>query len=205
MVPEPSTEDARAAASLAREIAAREVAPHVAAWDGAVPASAGEALSAAGLLDAALPWAVRVEVARVVGGAGCAAGLAVCGGDPLLVAAVLGGAGESLVGVGAAYARERVVFGRPLARMPVQRLAFATVAAGVEASVALTRRVAAARDAGGAALLDETAVLPYALDAVWAAAEAALQVHGGYGYSDEYPVSRMWREVAAARAAYAAL
>jgi alkylation response protein AidB-like acyl-CoA dehydrogenase len=203
VVPEPNDPDARAAAALARDIVAREIAPSVATWDGDVPPAAGDALRTAGLLDDALPWGVRVEVLRETGRAGCAAGLALSGAAPLLVAAVLGGAGEALAETGMAYARERVVFGRPLARMPVQRYAFASVAAAVEASVALVRRVAAARDAGGAAELDEAAVLPVALDAAWAAAEAALQVHGGYGYSDEYPVSRMWREVVAARAAYA--
>jgi alkylation response protein AidB-like acyl-CoA dehydrogenase len=188
VVPTPNDPDARAAAALAREIVTREESPSA-------------ALDAAGLLDAALPDAVRVEVAREVGaGASCAAGLALFGDEPLTAAAVLGGAGEALAETGMAYARQRVVFGRPLATMAVQRMAFAGVAARVEAAVALVRRVAA----GAGSDLDRTAVLPFALDAAWAAAEAALQVHGGYGYSDEYPVSRMWREVVAARVRYAA-
>lgn len=190
MVPEPSDEDARAAAALARSIAS---------GGGDVAA----ALSSAGLLDAALPWVVRVEAAREAGRWGCAAGLSLYGPEPLLVAAVLAGCGETAVSLGVAYARDRVVFGRPLAKMPVQRYAFASVTAGVESAVALVRRVAFFRDSsGGAAELDEAAVLPFALDAAWAAAEAALQVHGGYGYSDEYPISVLWTEVAAARAAY---
>ncbi len=186
MVPSPNDPDAAAAAALAREIAARSASP-------------AEALEAAGLLDPALPDAVRVEVAREVGVAGCALGLELFGSVPLLAAAVLGGAGEALAETGMAYARDRVVFGRPLASMAVQRMAFASVAARVEAAVALVRRIAS----GAGSDLDRAAVLPAALDAAWAAAEAALQVHGGYGYSDEYPVSRMWREVVAARAAYA--
>jgi alkylation response protein AidB-like acyl-CoA dehydrogenase len=193
VVPEPSEEDARAAAALARSVVS---------GGGDVAAL----LSSAGLLDPALPWSVRVEAAREAGRWGCAAALSLYGPEPLLVAAVLAGAGEAAAGLGMAYARERVVFGRPLAKMPVQRYAFATVAAGVESAVALVRRVAFFRDApaSGAADLDEAAVLPFALDAAWAAAEAALQVHGGYGYSDEYPISVLWTEVAAARAAYAA-
>jgi alkylation response protein AidB-like acyl-CoA dehydrogenase len=154
------------------------------------------ALTEAGLLDASLPADVRVEVLRECGRAGCAFGLSLAA-DPLGQAAVLGGAGEALCETGMAYARDRVVFGRPLATMPVQRLAFATVSSGVEACVALVRRVAAVAGTE----LDAAAVLPYALDAAWAAAEAALQVHGGYGYTDDYPVSRMWREVVAARVA----
>ena len=186
MVPDPRNDDAREAARLARAVLGRSLS--------------ADALASAGLLDEALPVAVGVEVLRECGRAGCAFGLSLATTD-LGRAAVLCGAGEALAGTGMAYARDRVVFGRPLARMPVQRYAFATVAAGVEAAVALVRRVAA----GAGTALDEAAVLPYALDAAWAAAEAALQVHGGYGYTDDYPVSRMWSEVAAARAALSRL
>lgn len=185
VVPEPVQEDARAAAGLARSVVV-----------------GGGSLAAVGLLDETLPWVVRVEVAREAGRGSCSAALSVFGGGaPLLAASVMCGAGETAAETGMAYARERVVFGRPLARMPVQRLAFASVAASVEAAVALVRRVAVALDAGGADPTEEAAMLPVALDAAWAAAEAALQVHGGYGYTDEYPVSRMWTEIAAARAA----
>lgn len=187
MVPDPRSSDARDAAGLARDILARsglDAAP----------------LRAAGLLDAALPDDVRVEVLLASGRAGCAFGLSLTA-DALGRAAVLCGAADTLAETGMAYARERVVFGKPLGKMPVQRYAFASVAAQVEAAVALVRRLAA----GAGSALDADAVLPVALDAAWAAAEAALQVHGGYGYSDEYPVSRMWREVVAARASWAAV
>lgn len=187
MVAAPNDPDARLAAGLARDVAAREPA-----------SSLGPALVGAGLVD--VPPVVLVEVAREVGIVSCALGLAVFGDvSAVACSAVLCGAGEAVAEVGMAYARDRVVFGRPLARMAVQRMAFASVASGLEAAVALVRRVAS----GAGSALDSAAVLPYALDAAWAAAEAALQVHGGYGYTDEYPVSRMWREIAAARAAYA--
>ena len=183
MVPDTRNPDAAAAAALARSILTRS-------------GPDADALGAAGLLDGALPDEVRVEVLRECGRAGCAFGLGLgLAADPLGWAAVLAGAGETVAETGMAYARDRVVFGKPLAKMPVQRYAFASVAASVEAAVALVRRVAA----GAGSDLDADAVLPFALDAAWAAAEAALQVHGGYGYSDEYPVSRMWSEIAAAR------
>jgi alkylation response protein AidB-like acyl-CoA dehydrogenase len=200
------TDDAAAAARLTRDIAAREIAPHVADWDrlGAVPADAGAALGAAGLLDSELPAVVRVEVARELGRAGLAAGVVLLGLDrtvrDLPVAALLTGAAESLIDVGIAYAREREVFGLPLARFQVQRHAFAAASAETEAALALVRRVALAEDEDQAAALDAAAVVPMAASAAWRAAETALQVHGGYGYSDDYPVSRMWREVVALRA-----
>ena len=201
-MPAPRNPDADSAARLARDVLARS-GPDAAA------------LRDVGLLDAALPDDVRVEVLRECGRAGCAFGLSVAGpagggaaggdvacgdaaaGDDLGRAAVLCGAGEAAAAIGMAYARDRVVFGRPLATMPVQRAAFASAVAGLEAALALVRRVAA----GAGSELDRAVVLRVALDAAWAAAEAALQVHGGYGYTDDYPISAMWREIAAARAA----
>jgi hypothetical protein len=187
VVPDTRDGDALSAARLAREVLARS-------------GRDASALAGTGLLDPSLPTPVRVEVLRECGRAGCAFGLSLAlAADAVGRAAVLCGAAEALAETGMAYARERVVFGKPLATMPVQRLAFASVCAGVEAAVALVRRVAC----GAGSSWDADAVLPFALDAAWAAAEAALQVHGGYGYSDEYPVSRMWHEVAAARASLA--
>jgi len=200
---------ARAAGELARDIAAREVTPYVEVWgapgaDG-VPTAVREPFQAAGLLDAELWAGAQVEVAWQLGRAGLQAAVAVLGVDArpdeadlpdLRLAAALAGAGDVLVQCGIAYAKERVAFGRPLAKMPVQRNLFARAAAGVDAALALCRRAAV-----GADPLDLAAALPVAADAAWLAAETALQVHGGNGYTDDYPVSRMWREVAAVRAA----
>lgn len=183
MVPDSRNADAVAAARLAGSILERS-GPDRAPFE------------TAGLLDVSLPYEVRVEVLRAAGrGGGASFGLSLAT-DDLGRAAALTGAAEALAETGIAYAGERVVFGRPLATMPVQRYAFASVVASVEAACALVRRVAA----GAGTPLDASSALPIALDAAWAAAEAALQVHGGYGYSDEYPVSRLWQEVAAARA-----
>jgi hypothetical protein len=203
--PDPDAEAARAAASLARDIAAREITPYVDAWgapDAAGPPAAVRApFEHAGLRDVELPPLVHVEVGIELGRAGLLAAVEVQGVDPtrapdLRLAAALCGAGDALVACGIAYAKDRVVFGRPLARMPVQRNLFARAAAAVDAATALCRRAAAVGDP-----LDVAAALSVAADAAWLAAETALQVHGGNGYSDEYPVSRMWREVAAVRAA----
>lgn len=122
--------------------------------------------------------------------------------DPL-VAAVLIGAGQACVDLGVAYAKQREAFGKPLAKQPVQRQSFADVSTALAAGLSLVRR---ARAAHGTAL-ENLSCVPVAADAAWAAAEAALQVHGGYGYSDEYEVSGRWQELLEAttgidRAAY---
>ena len=198
--------DARDAGALARDIAAREVAPFVAAWGApdapGPPPGVRAPFAAAGLLDADLPADVAVEVAWQLGRTGLRAAVQVLSVDPadadpgdLRLAGALSGAADALVEIGLEYARGRVVFGRELSRFPVQRSLFAAAAARSAAAIALCRRAAS-----GADPLDVAAALPVASDAAWVAAETALQVHGGYGYTDDYPVSRMWREVLAVRA-----
>jgi len=198
--------EAGAAGALAAQIAVREITPYVDAWgapDGpGVPVEVVEPFAGAGLLDDGLAVDVRVEIGIELGRSGLSAALLVLGLDPtretpdLRLAAVLAGAGDALVTVGLRYARDRVVFGRPLAKLAVQRNLFATAAARVDAATALVRRAAVGMD-----MLDIACAVPVASDAAWLAAETALQVHGGYGYTDDYPVSRMWREVVAVCAA----
>ena len=151
----------------------------------------GAALAGLGLADEDLPVPVLLAVAEECGRAGM---LDVPGGE-LAQAAALVGTAAALLDMGARYAASRHAFGRPLARFQVQRHAFALAAARVAASRALTWRAAEHGDP-----LDCSCALAVAADAAWLAAETALQVHGGNGYSDEYEVSRRWTQVARVRA-----
>ncbi len=177
------SEEALAAGALAREIASKS-------------ASAAADLTAAGLLDPSLPSPVIVEVAAALAAVlGLTAALELLERNDFALAGALCGAAQAALDAGMAYARDREVFGKPLARFPVQRYAFATAAAWTEAALARARRAAA-----GGAPMDVAAAVPAAADAAWRAVETALQVHGGYGYTDEFPISRMWHEVATVRA-----
>ena len=153
----------------------------------------------AGLLDDELPPEVAVvvayEAARSLGLSAAVDVLGLVDPSPRLAAALCG-IGQACLDVGVAYARDRVVFGKPLAKNAVQRNLFARATAEVEAAWALVRR---AVESGGS--LEVSACTTVAAEAAWLAADTALQVHGGYGYTDEYPISRMWTEVVAARAA----
>jgi alkylation response protein AidB-like acyl-CoA dehydrogenase len=179
-------DDAVAAGQLAKQIASGT-------------ADLRDGLTAAGLLDPDLPALAAVEVGYEIGYAGLARAVEVldAAGDEPRLAAALAGAGQALLDVGMAYAREREVFGRAVSRFQVQRHAFALATGRVEAARELARRVASAGPAASAA--ERANAVPAAADAAWLAAETALQVHGGYGYTDEYPVSTMWREVVAVR------
>jgi alkylation response protein AidB-like acyl-CoA dehydrogenase len=115
-------------------------------------------------------------------------------GPPLLAAAFVGG-GQACLSLGSSYARERVAFGRPLGSMPVQRQAFAAASTALAAALMLAQRAFASTGTDG----ERVACVPVAADAAWQAADTALQVHGGYGYSAEYEISARWQEVVAVR------
>ena len=93
-----------------------------------------------------------------------------------------------------AYARERVVFNRPIGQNQGIQFPIARAYAETEAADLLLRK-AAAMFAAGLPCGDEANMAKLlASEAAWHAAEACLQTHGGFGYAREYDVERKWRE-----------
>jgi butyryl-CoA dehydrogenase len=93
-----------------------------------------------------------------------------------------------------AYARERRQFGRPIASFQLVQELLAEIAVETDAARLLTWRAALAADAGGRHTLESSIAKYYASEAAVRAANAAVQVHGGYGYVDEYPVGKYLRD-----------
>ena len=94
------------------------------------------------------------------------------------------------------YARERVQFGKPIARLAPIQFMIADMAANLEAAELLTMRAAGLYDTGKTGRADRTSALAkfFASDAAMRITTDAVQVHGGYGYMKEYPVERMMRD-----------
>jgi len=92
------------------------------------------------------------------------------------------------------YAQERVQFGVPIARKQLVQELIADTAVEVEAARLLTWRVAALADRGERHRLESSMAKLYASEVAVRAANAAVQVHGGYGYIDEYPVGKYLRD-----------
>ncbi len=93
------------------------------------------------------------------------------------------------------YARERTAFGRPLAQHQAVAFQIADMATEIEAARLLTLRAAALRDADPDAVGPAAAMAKlYASEMCNRVAYRAVQVHGGYGYSREYPVERFYRD-----------
>jgi butyryl-CoA dehydrogenase len=92
------------------------------------------------------------------------------------------------------YASERQQFGKPIASHQLVQELIADIAVETDAARLLTWRAAALADAGARHTLESSIAKYYASEAAVRAANAAVQVHGGYGYIDEYPVGKYLRD-----------
>jgi alkylation response protein AidB-like acyl-CoA dehydrogenase len=92
------------------------------------------------------------------------------------------------------YAAERQQFGKPIASHQLVQELIADIAVECDAARLLTWRAAALADAGVRHTLESSIAKYYASEASVRAANAAVQVHGGYGYIDEYPVGKYLRD-----------
>jgi alkylation response protein AidB-like acyl-CoA dehydrogenase len=92
------------------------------------------------------------------------------------------------------YASERQQFGKPIASHQLVQELIADIAVECDAARLLTWRAAALADAGVRHTLESSIAKYYASEASVRAANAAVQVHGGYGYIDEYPVGKYLRD-----------
>ncbi len=115
--------------------------------------------------------------------------------ERILVAAEAVGIGRAALDRAAAYARERVVFGRPVGQNQAVAHPLAAGWARCEAAWALALRAAWLYDRGLPCGAEANAAKWLAAEAGFEACDAALQTLGGFGYAKEFHVERLWREV----------
>jgi short/branched chain acyl-CoA dehydrogenase len=139
---------------------------------------------------------VRVPEGNLLGprGKGFAQFMQILDGGRISVAAMGVGLAQGAYDLAAAYAAERQQFGKPIKEFQAVRFALADLATEIEAGRALVTKAAWLKDQGR----------PFAREAAMAklytgvlsnrAVNVALQVHGGYGFMDEYPISRLYRD-----------
>lgn len=110
-----------------------------------------------------------------------------------LAAASTGLAREALE-LSLAYSKEREQFGSPLASKQLIQEMLADMHVEIEAARGLVERVAGKKAAGLRFTLEASAAKLFATEAASRCADRAVQIHGGYGYLDEYPVQRLLRD-----------
>ncbi|MGH2986572.1 MAG: acyl-CoA dehydrogenase family protein, partial [Solirubrobacterales bacterium] len=110
------------------------------------------------------------------------------------VAAGCVGICEGCVQASVAYAKERRQFDRPLASFQLVQEMIADMIVRRDAARALVRRAGALKDAGKPNTVETSVAKLYATESAVECANLAIQVHGGSGYVDDYPVERYLRD-----------
>jgi alkylation response protein AidB-like acyl-CoA dehydrogenase len=96
--------------------------------------------------------------------------------------------------LGIRYAQERKTFGRQIADHQAIQFKLADMATQIEAARMLTLKAARMKDAGERSDLEAGMAKLFASEAGRFCAEEALRIHGGYGYSKEYEIERIYRD-----------
>src|SRR3954451_9167056 len=92
------------------------------------------------------------------------------------------------------YSQERKTFGKPIANHQAIQFKLADMATKVEAARLLTRKAAALKDAGERSDLEPGMAKLFASETGKEVVEDSFRIHGGYGYSKEYEIERLYRD-----------
>jgi hypothetical protein len=111
------------------------------------------------------------------------------------VAAGCVGICQGCVDASVKYSKEREQFGRPIASFQLVQQMIANMVVDTDAARMLTWRAGYLKDAGKPNTTETSIAKYYATEAAVRSANTAIQVHGGSGYVDDYPVERYFRDV----------
>ena len=120
--------------------------------------------------------------------------LQILDGGRISVAAMGVGLAQGAYDLAYAYAQERQQFGRPISKFQAVQFRLADMATEIEAGRALVYRAAWLKDEGRDFRLAAAQAKLYTGELSNRAVNSALQIHGGYGYMDEYSISRLYRD-----------
>jgi short-chain 2-methylacyl-CoA dehydrogenase len=120
--------------------------------------------------------------------------LEILDGGRISVAAMAVGLAQGAYDLAAAYAQEREQFGRPIARFQAVQFRLADMATEIEAARNLVYKAAWAKDQGRPFGREAAIAKLYSGEMSNRVVNWALQVHGGYGYMDEFAISRFYRD-----------
>ncbi len=139
---------------------------------------------------------VPVPMANLIGeeGKGFRYILSGMNAERILIAAECIGDARWFIKKAADYARERVVFGRPIGQNQGIQFPIARAFAQTEAAEAILDKACRLYEAGETTGTYANMAKLLASEASWAAAESCMQTHGGFGVAEEYDVERKFRE-----------
>ena len=127
-------------------------------------------------------------------GKGFAQFLEILDGGRISVASMGVGLAQGAYDLAVAHAKEREQFGKPIVQFQAVQFQLADMAVEIEAGRALTYKAAWLKDEGRPFAKEAAMAKLYTGELSHRAANAALQIHGGYGFMDESPISRLYRD-----------
>ncbi len=120
--------------------------------------------------------------------------LEILDGGRISVAAMGVGLAQGAYDLAYAYAKEREQFGKPIARFQAVQFRLADMATEIEAGRGMVIKAAWLKDQGRTFAREAAMAKLYTGELSNRAANWALQIHGGYGFMDEYAISRLYRD-----------
>jgi len=121
--------------------------------------------------------------------------LKVLDGGRISIAAMAVGLAQAALDASIKYARERHAFGQPIGHFQGIQGMLAELATEIEAARLLTLRAAYLKDQGRRITLESAMAKLFASEVGMKVTTKAIQIHGGYGYTREFPVERYFRDV----------
>ena len=115
-------------------------------------------------------------------------------GGRISIAALSVGIAQGAFEAAVKYAKERTQFGKPIAEFQAIQFKLADMATQIEAARLLTLRAAALKDTGKKVTKEGAMAKLYASEVAVRVSEESIQIHGGYGYTKDYPAEKYWRD-----------
>ena len=110
------------------------------------------------------------------------------------IAAQMTGLAQGALDYALRYAKERKQFGRPIAEFQAVQFQLAEMAVDVEAARVMTYNAARLRDSGQPFLKEAAMAKYFASQVAERVSSLAIEVLGGYGFTKDYPVEKLWRD-----------
>lgn len=121
--------------------------------------------------------------------------LAVLDGGRISIAAMALGIAQGALDESIKYAKEREQFGRPISKFQAIQWMIADMSTEIEAARLLTYKAGYLKDKGMQVTKASAMAKLYAAEVGMRACTKAIQIHGGYGYTKDYPVERFFRDI----------
>ena len=139
---------------------------------------------------------VRVPLGNLIGeeGKGLQQTLSTLDGGRIGIGAISIGLAQAAFEYAVNYARERQAFGKPIAEQQAIQWMLADAATEIEAARTMLHKAAWLKEQGRPYNKEAAMAKMFATEMAERVCRNAIQIHGGYGYSSEYPVERIYRD-----------